>query len=292
MAAADEVGLIERLLRSSEFKNSSRYKGYFHKSAANVPPREMSVKPIIHGTSSPSLMEMKTINIKELPRTCFRNESGALIEGTIRYRAQDESKLGNLTIGFHGGINPVTLEGVEINLLSIPNLFIDISHSGQKIKFGERCTGRWVFHLWGRADVCVGNDVTSNGMDVYLTDGSTLNVGDDCMFANGYIHVTDNHALFDMKTGSLLNVRSNPIVDIGHHVWLASRATIIGDAHIGAGSTIAAGAVVKGDVPPCSVAAGVPAKIVKRGVSWTRSDQGSGWEQVRDSLQAVSSAVS
>jgi acetyltransferase-like isoleucine patch superfamily enzyme len=45
--------------------------------------------------------------------------------------------------------------------------------------------------------------------------------------------------------------------------WIASNVTIIGPAEIGAHSVIAAGAVVRGDIPPGAMAAGVPAKVVK-----------------------------
>lgn len=280
MTASNDTGLIERLLRSSEFKRSSRFKDYFRKeSVASADSWRIS-------SISPKTAEgLKTIPIDRLPKACFRNEKGAKIRGTIRYPEHEEGKLSNLNIGFHGGQDPLSLVDVEITLASIPNLFIDISHSGQRIRFGERCSGRWGIPPMGVTNASVGDDVTSNGMDVYLAGGSTLKVGNDCMFANGYIHVTDNHALFDMENGKPLNVRPNPTVEIGPHVWVASRATIIGDAHIGAGSTIAAGAIVKGNVPPCSVAAGVPARIVRQGVSWTRSENGEGWEKVRELLQ-------
>jgi acetyltransferase-like isoleucine patch superfamily enzyme len=46
-------------------------------------------------------------------------------------------------------------------------------------------------------------------------------------------------------------------------VWIASNVTVIGPAEIGAHSVIAAGAVVRGNIPPGVVAAGVPAKVIK-----------------------------
>jgi acetyltransferase-like isoleucine patch superfamily enzyme len=46
-------------------------------------------------------------------------------------------------------------------------------------------------------------------------------------------------------------------------VWIASNVTVIGPAEIGAHSVIAAGAVVRGNVPPGVMAGGVPAKVMK-----------------------------
>ena len=46
-------------------------------------------------------------------------------------------------------------------------------------------------------------------------------------------------------------------------VWIGDKATILQNVKLGKGSVIAANAVVTMDVPPYSVAAGVPAKIIK-----------------------------
>ena len=53
-----------------------------------------------------------------------------------------------------------------------------------------------------------------------------------------------------------------PIV-IGKNVWIGANVTILGGVTIGDNSIIAAGAVVNKDIPPDSVAAGVPARVIK-----------------------------
>lgn len=50
---------------------------------------------------------------------------------------------------------------------------------------------------------------------------------------------------------------------IGDDVWIGYGTIIIGGATVGSGSIIAAGAVVTKDIPPCSIAGGVPAKVLK-----------------------------
>lgn len=52
-----------------------------------------------------------------------------------------------------------------------------------------------------------------------------------------------------------------PVV-IEDYVWIASRATILPGVKIGRGAVVAAGAIVTKDVPPLSVVAGVPARII------------------------------
>jgi len=56
---------------------------------------------------------------------------------------------------------------------------------------------------------------------------------------------------------------SKPVI-IEDDVWIATRATILKGVTIGRGAVVAAGAVVTKDVPPYTIVAGVPAKVIKR----------------------------
>jgi putative colanic acid biosynthesis acetyltransferase WcaF len=53
-------------------------------------------------------------------------------------------------------------------------------------------------------------------------------------------------------------------VEIGHHVWIASGATILPGVQIGDGAVIAAAAVVHKSVEPLSVMAGNPATLIRK----------------------------
>lgn len=68
----------------------------------------------------------------------------------------------------------------------------------------------------------------------------------------------DFHDIYDhYKEGA-----NSPVI-IGDHVWIATRVIILKGVHIGEGSVVAAGSLVTRDVPPYSVVAGVPAKVIK-----------------------------
>lgn len=52
-------------------------------------------------------------------------------------------------------------------------------------------------------------------------------------------------------------------VTIGKDVWIGGNVTILAGITIGDGCTIGAGSVVTHDMPPRSVAAGNPCKVIK-----------------------------
>ena len=52
-------------------------------------------------------------------------------------------------------------------------------------------------------------------------------------------------------------------ITIGNDVWIAAHVCVLPGVTIGDGAVCGAGAVVTKDVPPYSVVAGVPAKIIK-----------------------------
>ena len=58
-------------------------------------------------------------------------------------------------------------------------------------------------------------------------------------------------------------VSTKPVV-IGNDIWVGANAVILPGVTIGDHSVIAAGAIVTKDVPPHSLVAGVPAKIIKQ----------------------------
>jgi acetyltransferase-like isoleucine patch superfamily enzyme len=58
-------------------------------------------------------------------------------------------------------------------------------------------------------------------------------------------------------------------VSIADLVWIGARATVLKGVTIGEGAIVAAGAVVTQDVPPRTLAAGVPARVVKTDVTWS-----------------------
>jgi maltose O-acetyltransferase len=103
-----------------------------------------------------------------------------------------------------------------------------------------------------------------------IGDGTTINHG-VVMGARGGVTIGKNVRLSPyavIETGYLVpNIvprehSAKPIV-IEDGVWVATGATILAGVTIGRNSVIAAGAVVSRDVPPNSLAMGVPARFTR-----------------------------
>lgn len=111
------------------------------------------------------------------------------------------------------------------------------------------------------------------GDDVMLTDfvqiscadsvkiGNRVLVGQSVYISDNSHGGTDKASLTKPPVDRPLTVKGPVIIE--DDVWIGRCATILSGVHIGKGAVIAAGAVVNKDVPAYSVAAGVPARIIK-----------------------------
>ena len=90
-------------------------------------------------------------------------------------------------------------------------------------------------------------------------DQGGIEIGDDVLIGPQTIIATLNHDPNPEKRGGMI---PKP-VRIGNKVWLGARVTICPGLTIGEGAIVGAGAVVTKDVPPRTVVAGAPAKIIK-----------------------------
>ena len=90
-----------------------------------------------------------------------------------------------------------------------------------------------------------------------------------------HLFLAEERAFADYPDGCHELEYAQPIT-IGDHCWLCSGVTVCGGVTIGAGSIIAAGAVVTRDIPPHSIAAGVPAQVLRQ---ISESDRIHVWEK-------------
>jgi serine acetyltransferase len=102
------------------------------------------------------------------------------------------------------------------------------------------------------------------GRGSHIVAHHSLVIGDD-VFTGPYVYITDqNHGYADPDVPIGRQLPLNAAVRIGSGTWLGTGAVILPGACIGRNVVIAAGSVVRGTVPDRCVAAGVPARIVRK----------------------------
>lgn len=116
----------------------------------------------------------------------------------------------------------------------------------------------------------IGNQTTIEDAQFFIAEDSmSITIGKDCMFSDRIkVYTTDGHSIIDTISGERIN-KAEKVV-IGDHVWIGSDVKILKGVEIGSNSIIASNAVVTGNIPPNAIAAGVPAKVIKQGVTWER----------------------
>ena len=92
---------------------------------------------------------------------------------------------------------------------------------------------------------------------------NSIKIGNNVVISeNCIIRDSDNHKIND-------NEISKPII-IEDDVWIGMNSTILKGVKIGKGAIVAAGSVVTRDVPQNVIVAGVPAKVIRKDIKWTR----------------------
>ncbi|MCQ2321748.1 MAG: acyltransferase [Bacteroidales bacterium] len=105
----------------------------------------------------------------------------------------------------------------------------------------------------------IGKNCRING--AYIHAKNNIKIGDNCVMASGVnIIDTNGHELLSLNR-TVGEDAAKPIV-IGNNVWIGINAVVLKGTMIGDNSVVAAGSVVKGSFPPCSLIQGNPAKVV------------------------------
>ncbi len=115
-----------------------------------------------------------------------------------------------------------------------------------------------IYSDFGR-NIKLGRNVFINSGCCFQDQGG-IELGDGCMIGHQVVIATLNHDLMPERRASMIPAK----VTLGRNVWVGAHATILPGVTIGDNSVVAAGAVVTKDVPANCVAAGVPARVVKR----------------------------
>jgi acetyltransferase-like isoleucine patch superfamily enzyme len=126
-------------------------------------------------------------------------------------------------------------------------------------------------HVWitapGDARVRIGSGTFLN-IAVMVAATELVEIGDHCMFANGCFVSDAGHRFDDPdKPVPWQGFVTKGPTRVGDNVWCGANVVITSGVTVGERCVIGANSVVTRDLPPFSIAAGAPAKVL-RGVEY------------------------
>ena len=178
-------------------------------------------------------------------------------------------KMKRVTIKLGGHSNRLVFgEGAEIN-----DCEIRLDGDSNLIEIGPRVrikSGKiYLRHTHGQ-HIRIGADTTVEGAYMLSDEAASIDIGQDCMFSTGIlIRTGDKHSILDATTGRRINPARS--VRIGNRVWLGREVQVLKGTVLLPETVVGAGSLVSGafDEGGC-VVAGVPARVIKRGIRWDR----------------------
>lgn len=142
--------------------------------------------------------------------------------------------------------------GDNVDIGSFCRITVSTEFGGQKVKSRNKIRLK------------IGDNVDI-GNNTFISANNNIQVGDHVIMS-AYVFITDHdHGFTDIeKNLHQQPLTNNGYVIIGDNVFLGVKSTILKNVTIGRHSVVAANAVVTKDIPPYSVAAGSPAKVIKK----------------------------
>ena len=144
---------------------------------------------------------------------------------------------------------------------------VRISCRGQngKVSLGNKvCIDRGVdLRIHHGGQTIIGNN-TYIGPYTCISGYGNIEIGNDCLIASHSAIYAHNHTF--SNPDKKINEQGFTVqgIKIGDDCWLGNGVKVVDGVSIGKGCVIGAGAVVTKDIPPYSIAVGVPAKVISK----------------------------
>lgn len=141
---------------------------------------------------------------------------------------------------------------------------IELGKHGKIIFYGRAFLGNGT-RLSVTNDLIIGANLNISGnSSIICCEG--INIGNNSIISwDCLILDTDFHRIY--KDGNIIN--ENKPIEIGNHVWIGAKSTILKGTKIADGSVIGAGSLCTGLLSDeKSIYAGQPAKLIKKNINW------------------------
>jgi acetyltransferase-like isoleucine patch superfamily enzyme len=196
-----------------------------------------------------------------------------LVEDMLNFRRKRHAKSYRSLLQSQAVIGSNFCESKALDSQAIFNCRIkNLSNERERIIIGNNCNLAASIFCNTNGQIIIGDYVYMNVATALRAD-HLIEIGSHCLFGPRVnIWDSDNHPLSRSKRHEqaelipleLINsydASGGPII-IGNDVWVCMDSLILGGVSVGDGSIIAARSVVTRDIPPMSIAAGVPARVI------------------------------
>lgn len=154
----------------------------------------------------------------------------------------------------------------------LSNMMIYIRGNNHKLRIGENCRfkGGSVWFEDSFNEIRIGNNTSIESAHLAITENhKKISIGEDCMFSGDIeLRTGDSHSIIDNDTKKSINPAQDIV--IGNHVWVGAHSIILKGSHIGDNTVIGTGSIVTRDILSNCIAGGIPARVIKKNIDWTR----------------------
>lgn len=136
-----------------------------------------------------------------------------------------------------------------------------------EIRFGENCIVADGAFIQG--NVTLGNDCSIQAYTIITGYGTLedksgqISIGNGVRMASHSMLIAANHNFESTEEPIFMQGLTYKPITLENDIWVGGRVNITCGVTIGHGCVIGGGSVVTKDIPPLSVAAGIPAKVIK-----------------------------
>lgn len=174
--------------------------------------------------------------------------------------------LKNTCVQFSGTGNRVVIG----DFTQLNNVTIHISGNNNLVEIGPWCTmvggSVWIEDSGNR--IRLGEHTRLLGAThLAAIEGTAITIGGECLFSSDIqLRTGDSHSILDLE-GKRINASADIV--IGEHVWVGNGAVCLKGSQIPANCIVGTRALVSGKFTEENcVLAGVPARIIRRGINW------------------------
>lgn len=132
---------------------------------------------------------------------------------------------------------------------------------GSRVYFGPGC---WLLTHEPGGRLEVGDDTSIAGYCV-LSAAAHVRIGRSVLFARN-VYIADHRHGFELDDTPIIDQPLQEIrpVVVEDGAWLGQNVVLLPGVTVGRGAVVGANSVIREDVPPRSVVAGVPGRVVRR----------------------------